>query len=97
MENFINTFKPSSYARVFGRALVNECGQGSSDPMYACIADNADQGKLELSTTIDNVERSEVKWEIKEKNLFHKSGDIMASIDSVVYMPFYEIDTGNIE
>ena len=98
-ENYISTFKPSAYARVFGRALVNQCIQGGSvygDPMYVCGADQTDQADLVLSVDLNGVETSKTAEEIKEKNLFHKSGDFTSSIDSFVYIPFYQIDTGNV-
>ena len=94
-ENYLNAFKPSAYARVFGRALVNQCQQTQyNDPMYVCSADeNSGDGHLVLSVNIDNKESTEI---IKERNLREKSGNIEKSIDSFVYIPFYEIDTGNI-
>ena len=64
--------------------------------MYACSASNADNGHLQLSVTINNVETEKTEWEVKEKNLLYISSSIMASIDSVVYIPFYEIDTGDV-
>ena len=93
----MSTFKPSAYARVFGRALVNHCTQHPyyNDPMYACSADNSDHGHLKLSVTIKNVETSEEESTLEEKNLLHKSGDISKSTDSFVYIPFHEIDTIN--
>lgn len=92
-ENYISVFKPSAYARVFGRALVNNCPniQPPQDPMYQCGADDSVNGHLVLSVSLNNDAPSEI---LKEKNLMHKSGFIMTSIDSFVYMPFREIDTG---
>ena len=92
----MSTFKPSAYARVFGRALVNQCTQTGqyNDPMYVCSADeNSGDGHLVLSVNINDMESTEI---IKERNLREKSGNVMKSIDSFVYIPFYEIDTGNI-
>ena len=92
----MSVFKPSAYARVFGRALINICPNiqppySWQDPMYHCGANDAVNGHLVLSVSLNNDDSSE---ELKEKNLMHKSGFIMTSIDSFVYMPFREIDTG---
>ena len=61
-ENYFNTFKPSAYARVFGRALVNQCQQTQyNDPMYVCSADeNSGDGHLVLSVNIDNKEEDDL-------------------------------------
>ena len=78
---------------------MNQCIQGGSvygDPMHVCGADQTDQADLVLSVDLNGVETSKTAEEIKEKNLFHKSGDFTSSIDSFVYIPFYQIDTGNV-
>ena len=96
-EDYISTFKPSAYARVFGRALINSCPQTDyNDPMYVCGPDDIDYGQLKLRVSINGVETEKNQGSIKEKGLLYKTTSISASLDSYVYVPFFEIETGNI-
>ena len=81
---------------MFGRTLANQCNPQPVDPLYSCGASQADYADLVLTVNLNNVETSKTNEDIKEKNLFHKSGDLTSSIDSFAYLPFYEIDTGTV-
>ena len=107
-EEYISTFKPSGYARTFGRALNNQqCGGAHlhapgtvyyvppKHPFF-CPFSKADVADLTLHVTMSGSTTTATEKEIKQLGIYENAKNVIDSIDAYLFIPLTGVETGNI-